>query len=133
MVAGAEFGPEVDALEAGLGFAVDMKKPDFVGRDAIARNGEAPRRQLVGLLLDGDEVPAHGDGVFAGRRRIGSVTSATRSPTLERAIAMARIATEHAAPDTKLEIGRLDGHMKRLRATVSSIPFVDPRRERARS
>ena len=133
MSAGAEFGPEVDALEAGLGFAVDMKKEAFVGRDAIARNQEAPRRQLVGLLFDGDEHAAHGDGVFVGERRIGTVTSATWSPSLNRAIAMARIASEFSAPDSMIEVGRLDGHMKRLGATVTTVPFVDPTRSRARA
>ncbi len=133
MVAGAEFGPDVDAFEAGLGFAVDLKKSDFVGRTALARNHEAQRRQLVGLSFDGNENPAHGDGVFDGRRQIGVVTSATRSPLLERPIAMARLAKEYADPGTALEVGRLDGRMKRLTATTTSIPFVDPTRKRARA
>lgn len=133
MAAGAEFGPDVDALEAGLGFAIAESNEDYVGRAAIQRNREAPRRELVGLLLSGDEVPAHGDGIFVGTRQIGTVTSATRSPELGQAIAMARVATEHAADGTELEVGCLDGHMKRLSATVTGLPFVDPTRERARS
>ncbi len=133
MIAGAEFTAEVDAYEAGLGFAVDLKKADFVGRAALERNHEAPRRQLVGLLFDGNEVPVHGDGIFDGRRQIGVITSATRSPTLERPIAMARVASEYAEVGTALEVGQLDGRMKRLTATTTSIPFVDPKRTRARA
>lgn len=133
MIAGAEFGPDVDAFEAGLGFAVDLKKAAFVGKEALARNRDAQRRQLVGLLFEGNEVPSHGDGVFDGRRQIGVVTSATRSPSLERPIAMARLATEHAAAGTALEVGQLDGRMKRLTATTTSIPFIDPTRKRARA
>ncbi|MEO1421980.1 MAG: DUF1989 domain-containing protein [Pseudomonadota bacterium] len=131
--AGAEFATGVDAFEAGLGFAVNLKKADFVGKDALERNAAAPRRVLMGLLLDCDDVPAHGNHVYLGERPVGVVTSATRSPMLERAIAIARIAVEHAAEGTQLEIGQLDGRMKRLTATVTRIPFVDPQRKRARA
>jgi len=44
---------------------------------------------------------------------------------------MARVSTEWAQSE-HLEVGKLDGHMKRLTATVCSVPFVDPTRERPR-
>ncbi len=133
MVAGAEFGPDIDALEAGLGFAVDLDKEDFVGKEALVRNTAAPRRKLVGLLLSAMECPEHGDPIFSGSHQVGVITSAAYSPTLERPIAMARVSVEHSAENTALEVGRLDGRMKRLTATVTSIPFVDPQRKRARA
>lgn len=133
MTAGAEFGAGIDAFEAGLGFAVDLKKADFTGKSALERNASSPRRALKGLRLDTDDVTAHGQHVFAGERPVGQITSATRSPSLECGIAMARIAVEHAAIGTHLEIGQMDGHMKRLPATVMDIPFVDPTRARARA
>jgi len=74
---------------------------------------------LVGLQLDGDEVPVHGDGVYVDKRKVGVVTSATRSPSLGCAIAMARVASEWAEGGARLEIG--------------SVPFVDPERERPRA
>ena len=133
MAAGAEFGPDVDAYESGLGFAVDLGKPDFIGRTALERNKQAPRRKLIGLLFEGNEVPVHGDGVYVDKRQVGVVTSATRSPALGCAIAMARVATEWSEQGTGLAVGKLDGHMKRLTATVCSVPFVDPKRERPRA
>lgn len=131
--AGAEFAPGIDAFEAGLGFAVDMTKLQFCGKAALERNAVAPRRVLKGLLLDCDDVPAHGAPIFAGERQVGTVTSATRSPMRECAIAMARLSVEYSAKDTQLEIGQLDGRMKRLGALVTDIPFFDPKRERARA
>ncbi|MEM5542335.1 DUF1989 domain-containing protein [Sulfitobacter sp. AS92] len=131
--AGAEFAPGVDAFEAGLGFAVDMTKAEFTGKAALERNVKDPRRATKGLLLNGDDVPAHGAPVWAGERQVGVVTSATRSPTLEHAIAIARISVEYADNGTQLEIGQLDGHMKRLGARVADIPFIDPQRKRARA
>ncbi|MEO0567085.1 MAG: DUF1989 domain-containing protein [Pseudomonadota bacterium] len=131
--AGAEFAPGVDAMEAGLGFAVDMTKADFVGKAALERNSKAMRQVTKGLLLNGDDIPAHGAPVWAGERQIGVVTSATRSPTLEHAIAIARLSVEYCENETRLEIGQLDGRMKRLGARVTDIPFIDPQRKRARA
>ena len=131
--AGAEFAPGVDAHEAGLGFALDMRKPDFTGKAALERNAQEPRKLLKGLLFSGDDVPHHGAPVRLGERQVGVITSATRSPTLQRAIAMARLAVEHAETGTELEVGQMDGHMKRLPATVCDTPFIDPQRKRARA
>jgi aminomethyltransferase len=68
-----------------------------------------------------------------GRRSVGVVTSATVSPALDCAIAMARLSVEHAEDGCEIETGKLDGHGKRLIAEVCSIPFVDPTRSRARA
>ena len=133
MAANAEFAVDVDAFEAGLGFAVDLNKTDFVGKEALERNKETPRRVLIGLKFASHEAPIHGDGVYVGRQQIGVITSATKSPALDCAIAMARIAVEYAHSDEKLEIGKLDGYAKRLEAERCSIPFVDPTRSRARA
>ncbi len=131
--AGAEFAPGVDAFEAGLGFAVDLKKSDFTGKAALERNAANPRRVLKGLKLGCSDVPHHGAPVYVGERQIGEVTSATYSPTLECAIAIARLSIEYSQNEARLEIGQLDGRMKRLGATVVDIPFVDPQRSRARA
>jgi aminomethyltransferase len=131
--ANAEFAPGADAFEAGLGFAVSLKKGDFVGHAALSRNADNPRKVLRGLWFEGDDVPTHGAQVFSGERPVGLVTSAVRSPMYKRAIAMARLSVEFSATDTPLEVGQLDGHMKRLPAVVCDIPFYDPKREKARA
>ena len=104
MVSGAEFVPDVDAMEAGLGFAVDFKKDHFIGRAALERNTAAARRKLVGLIFKSDEHPAHGDPIFKGRNHIGEI-----------------------------EVGRLDGQMKRLKARITDLPFLDAKREKPRA
>lgn len=129
----AEFAPGVDAFEAGLGFAVSLKKAEFVGKEALERNATAPRRVLKGLVLGCDDVPAHGGLVYHGERPVGVITSATRSPSLETTIAMVRLSVEHSDVGCTLEVGQMDGHMKRLQATVTDIPFIDPSRSRARA
>jgi aminomethyltransferase len=61
------------------------------------------------------------------------VTSGTRSPVLKKSIALARLDIAHAAPGTEVEIGKLDGHQKRLPAVVVPFPFYDPKKTRVRS
>ncbi len=129
----AEFAPGIDAHEAGLGFAVSLGKSDFIGKAALERNAREPRRMLRGLRFECNDVPLSGAHVFAGERPVGEITSATRSPMFESTIAMARLAVEHCETGTQLDVGQMDGRMKRLRATVCDVPFFDPKRERARA
>jgi aminomethyltransferase len=133
MAAGSEFSPDSDAIESGLEFAVDFSKEFFIGREALKRNQDAVRRKLVGLYIEGNETPNPGAPIYSHHVKVGVVTSAVRSPTLQREIAMARIDIEHAESGNTLEIGCLDGQMKRLAVAVTEIPFVDPRRTRARA
>jgi aminomethyltransferase len=130
---GAEFGRDIDAFEAGLGFAVDLAKADYIGKKALGRIKQSPRRLLTGLKFSSNDPPAHGDQVFAGRQCIGTITSAARSPDLGCAIALARVALEYVTAGIALEVGRLDGQMKRLPCTTTPFPFIDPQRTRARS
>lgn len=67
-----------------------------------------------------------GDHVYAGRQRVGVVTSGTRSPVFEKSIALCRIAMQYSEVGSSVEVGKLDGLQKRIPATVVRIPFYDP-------
>jgi aminomethyltransferase len=130
---GYEFCSNTDPFEAGIGFTVPTKKEeDYIGKEALTRRREHPQRKLVGLEVKGNEKPSHGDPVFVGRAQVGVVTSATRSPTLKKTIALARLDVAHAEIGTALEVGRLDGKQKRLKSTVVRFPFYDPDKTRMR-
>ncbi|MFF4763480.1 DUF1989 domain-containing protein [Streptomyces sp. NPDC001292] len=133
--AGYDFCDQTDPFEAGIGFTVPLKtkEDDFVGREALLSRKAHPQRTLVGLELAGNEPAAHGDCVHVGRSQVGVVTSATRSPVLRRNIALCRIAVQHAEPGTEVEVGKLDGHRKRIPAQVVRFPFYDPEKIRPRS
>ena len=68
-----------------------------------------------------------------GRRRVGVVTSGTRSPLLKKSIALCRMAVQYADIDTEVEVGKLDGLQKRIPARVVRFPFYDPEKTRPRS
>ena len=132
--AGYEFDDQVDPFEAGIGFTVALANDeDFIGRDALIERKEHPQRRLVGLELDSNETAGHGDHVYAGRQRVGIVTSGTRSPILKRSIALGRMAVQYAEVGTGVEVGKLDGLQKRIPAKVVRVPFYDPDKTRPRS
>jgi aminomethyltransferase len=133
--AGYEFDDQVDPFEAGIGFTVPLKtkEDDFVGRAALERRKASPQRTLVGLELAGNEPAAHGDCVHVGRSQVGVITSGTRSPLLRTNIALCRMAVEYSEIGTEVEVGKLDGHRKRIPATVVRFPFYDPDKTRPRS
>ena len=131
--AGYEFDDQVDPFEAGIGFTVTQdKEDDFVGKEALAERRAHPQRVLVGLELEGNETAGHGDCVHVGRSQVGVVTSGTRSPVLKKNVALCRMAVQYAELGTEVEVGKLDGHQKRIPATVVRFPFYDPDKTRPR-
>ncbi len=133
--AGAEFCDQTNPFEAGIGFTVPLKtkEDDFIGRDALVRAKEHPQRVLVGLDLVGDDLVGNGDPVMIDRQQVGTITSGARSPILRKNIALARMSIEHSEIGTEVEVGKMDGHQKRLPATVVRFPHYDPDKERVRS
>ncbi len=130
--AGDEFCDQVDPFEAGIGFTVPLKtkEVDFVGREALRAARPPPQRTLVGLELDGNETAGHGDCVHLGRSQVGVITSGTRSPILRESIALCRMAIEYSEIGTEVEVGKLDGHRKRIAAQGVRFPFYDPDKTR---
>jgi len=132
--AGYEFCDQTDPFEAGIAFTVPLKtkEDDFSGKESLILRKNSPQRVLVGLELDSNEVALHGDGVYIGKQQIGIITSATRSPILKKNIALCRISVSESEIGTKVEVGKLDGHHKRLTASVVRFPFYDPEKTRVR-
>ena len=133
--AGYDFSDQTDPFEAGIGFTVPLKsKPDdFIGRSALMARKDHPRHRFVGLDVAANTSIGHGDPVFNGRAQIGVVTSATRSPILNKNIALARIDVTHATQGASVEIGKLDGQQLRLPATITPTAQYDPKKTRPQS
>ncbi len=92
MLYGNDIDGTVTPLESGLAWTVKLGAADFLGRDALVSQREAGvPRKMIGLELEGRRIGRHDAAVQIEGRRCGTVTSGTWSPTLERAIAMARV------------------------------------------
>ncbi|MFM5947839.1 MAG: glycine cleavage T C-terminal barrel domain-containing protein, partial [Novosphingobium sp.] len=128
---GHDLSPETSPVEAGLAFAINKRRKTgggFPGAERIlAELASGPARKWVGLRLEGRQAAREGAEVFASNERVGVVTSGGFSPSLERPIAAAYVASAHATPGTTLEI---DVRGKRLIATVTPMPFVPHRYHR---
>ena len=109
------------------------KNDDFVGRESLIKRKENPQKKLVGLELIGKEQANHGDCVHIGRSQVGVITSGCISPTLNKNIALCRIDIGHSEIGNEVEIGKIDGHQKRISAKVVGFPFYDPTKSRVRS
>lgn len=132
--AGYEFSDQTDPFEAGIAFTVPLKtkEEDFSGKESLILRKNSPQRVLVGLELSSNEVALHGDGVYIGKQQVGVITSATRSPILKKNIALCRISVSESEIGNEVEVGKLDGHQKRLNAKVVRFPFYDPEKTRVR-
>jgi aminomethyltransferase len=133
----ALYGHDIDRttnpFEARLGWVVNLHKPGFIGRDALARiKAEGPSRRLVGLSVAAGGVPRQG---FVIRDvegdEVGTVTSGTFSPTLKQNIAMGYV------PSGLCQTGQavsVEMRGKQAAAEVVPLPFVAHRsRPRAKT
>ena len=117
------YGHELDSgttpLEAGLDFAVKLDKEDFTGKAGI--QAKLPlQRVRVGLEMTGRGIAREHQDVYIGGRLAGHTTSGTHCPYLGRAVAMAYLSPEDAAPGTEVEV---DVRGRRVAARVVPLPF----------
>jgi len=137
--------------EIGLGKLVDLKKENFVGREALALEAKkgGPQRSLVGLEINWSEVEALYEKigmapqvpsiasrvavpVYRGGRQVGKATSTTWSPTLKRMIALATISRESATVGQTLSMElTVEASRKTVSAKIVPLPFFNPPRKTA--
>ena len=104
---GHELSEEIDPLQAGLGFFVDLQKPGFVGKSALVqKKNKGLDPCSVAFLMQGKSAPPRPEYRVADAQgnKIGVVTSGTMSPSLETGLGMALIQTSMAHPGTTLQI-----------------------------
>ena len=119
---GSDLSPERNPIEAGLGFFVDLAKPDFVGRDALLKTKEfGPREKLVPFRMKEKGPPPRPHySVFRNGERIGEVTSGTISPSLNWGIGMAYVSSAHAKIGAEIDI---EIRAQKFPATVEKKPL----------
>jgi glycine cleavage system aminomethyltransferase T/glycine/D-amino acid oxidase-like deaminating enzyme len=128
---GTDMTAEHDPYEAGLGFAVRLDKGDFVGRPALeGRSQASSARRLTCLVLDDPtDVVLGKEPVLVGGVPAGYVTSAAHGYTIGRTIAYAWLPAAATEPGTAVKVEYFG---RRLPATVSTEPLVDPQMARIR-
>lgn len=103
---GSDLSPERNPIEAGLGFFVDLTKPNFIGRGALLKIKEiGSQEKLVPFRMKEKGPPPRPHyGVFHNGKQIGEVTSGTVSPSLNWGIGMAYVSSAHAKIGAEIDI-----------------------------
>lgn len=120
------YGNDIDdttsPLEGGLGWITKFSK-EFTAKDILEKQkAEGIKRKLVGFEMIDRGIPRHDYKIKdAEGNEIGKVTSGTQSPSLQKAIGLGYVATEHANFDSEIYVEVRD---KLLKAKVVKIPFL---------
>ncbi|WP_078552892.1 glycine cleavage system aminomethyltransferase GcvT [Bacillus alkalicellulosilyticus] len=119
---GQELSKDISPLEAGIGFAVKLKKSvDFIGKAALTEQKEqGVPRKLVGIEMIDKGIPRTGYEVFVDDKQVGVVTTGTQSPTLKLNVGLVLLDSEYANLDQEVEV---QIRKKRLKAKVVKTPF----------
>ena len=126
-----EINSETNPFEAGLGFAVAIKKDNFVGKAAVEQLKDNLTRKLSALTFDDIKDVAMGnEPIFVNNSVVGRVKSAGQGYTIKKAIAYAYLPADIAKVGTKVEV-EMFGTKKT--ATIEAEPLFDPQSERIKS
>jgi aminomethyltransferase len=120
---GQDISLNISPLEAGLSWAVNLEKPNFLGKDALVKEKvNGIKRKLVGIKAVERAIPrSHMRVLDIDKKDIGEITSGTFSPTLKSGIALALV-------DSKIEINNkvfVDVRGNTLEFVVTKPPFVE--------
>ena len=119
------YGNDIDQtthpLEAGLGWITKFSKQDFTAKPVLEKvKAEGLKRKLVGMTLEDKAIPRHGYAIVAAGTHVGTVTSGTFSPSLEKGIAMGYVNVPYNEVGATVYI---DVRGKLIKATVVDRPF----------
>jgi len=120
---GQDISSNISPLEAGLSWAVNLEKSNFLGKDALLKEkANGIKRKLVGIKAVERAIPrSHMRVLDVDKKDIGEITSGTFSPTLKSGIALALV-------DSKIEINDkvfVDVRGNSLEFVVTKPPFVE--------
>ena len=127
-----ELRPIYGPFEAGMDRFIDLKKNDFVGRDAALKEKEdGPKLKRVAMVVDADDADVLGDEpIWHDGKVVGWVTSGGYGHYVERSLAQGYVPAELAANGSSFEIEILG---ERRPARLQMEPLFDPEGARMRA
>ncbi|MBD5269644.1 MAG: glycine cleavage system aminomethyltransferase GcvT [Bacteroides sp.] len=102
---GDELSAEITPIEASLSMFVKLDKPEFIGKEALAKQkAEGVKHRIVGLELEGNAIPRHGYPVEIDGKVVGEITTGYRSISTGKSVAMAMIDKPYDKLGTEVEV-----------------------------
>ena len=103
---GDELSEDITPIMAGLGMFVKLDKPEFIGKEALAKQKvEGPAKKLVGVELFDKAIPRHGYTVLNMEGKpIGEVTTGYHTLSSDKSVCMALVDAAYSKLDTEVQI-----------------------------
>ena len=134
---GHELSPDNTPFEAGLSFAIDFDKGDFIGRDALLeRKKEALKRRVVMFVLeDAEPILWGGELILRDGKPVGELESASYGHTLGSAVGLGYVSNVGGVDKVFIESGayEIDIAGKRVPAKAYLRTPYDPKLERVKA
>lgn len=134
---GHDVGPEDTPYQAGLGFAVKLRKPGgFIGREALLRQREQgpTRRRLVQFRMVEPDAPLlyHHEPIWADGRLVGSITSGAYGHRVGASLGMGYVDNGGAVDASFLSASEFEIEVagRRHRAIAQLAAYYDPSNSR---
>jgi aminomethyltransferase len=126
-----EYDEDTSPWEASLGWAVDLEKGEFRGRDAVIKLRDERRGRIVSVVLERGEDAATGAELRHDGETIGRVTMSMPSPYLGgKTLGLARVDKAMTQPGTQVVAVVGD---EEIPGELAATPVYDPERERVKS
>lgn len=99
---GLELRCDINPLEAGLGFTIDWKKHDFIGKEALLKaKSQGLKKKIVSFTIEGDsKLLLLGDEpIYRNNELVGYVTSCKYGYSLNKWVCLARLTVSNVSID----------------------------------
>jgi 4-methylaminobutanoate oxidase (formaldehyde-forming) len=126
---------EDNVVDAGLSFAVDLKKPDFIGKSAVAERKESgPHNRMVQFkLTDPEPLLYHNEPIIRDGEYVGYLSSGNYGHALGAAIGMGYVPCKgESAADMLGSTYEIDVCGVKVKAEASLKPMYDPKAKRVK-
>ena len=126
-----ELNSETNPFEAGLGFAVSLKKENFHGKQAAIAAQANVKRKLTAIVFDDITcVPFGSEPIRIGDEIVGRIKSGGQGYTIKKAIAYAYLPIEKSEVGTQVEV-EFFGSWRA--GWICAEPLFDPTNERIKA
>ncbi|CAB4676659.1 unannotated protein [freshwater metagenome] len=127
IMAELEYDEHTSPYECRMGWAVDLDKGSFHGRESLEELKSQAKSSIASVVIDAEADGLDGMSISADGATVGAVTMAIPSPILEgKTLALARLNKGFNSIGQQLLVGSAP-------AIVVATPVYDPDRKRARS
>jgi glycine cleavage system T protein len=128
----SEISPDYNPYEAGLGFAVKLDKPDFLGKEALVKaKADGLKQKLICMSVADDRTIALGkEPIRSGEKIIGWVAAGGYGYSVKKSLVFAYLPIEYSKVGTKLTI---EFFGERMAVEVIPSPVWDPKGDRIRA